>query len=152
MHKENEFDVEIELIGEKIIFLSFVKNGRNYFRDFLENLDENGRKKIVPRISKIANDYGLNLRNQEILKWITKKKIKFGYIKTKNPSLRVSIWRYDFIKTFAIIILGFSKKSEKADKKTSQFYDKTINEIKFILENEDEFKKKLGRILKRIQK
>ena len=75
----------------------------------------------------------------------------FGKIKTRKPSHRILITDYRFHEHFFLILLiGFPKKTEKADKKAREEYNKADRLRKLIFEDKNELHQKLDRILKRI--
>ncbi len=113
-------------------------NHRNTFQDFLTQLDEKAKKRILVRIVRIADNYGFETTNRELLKYLA----SYGVweIKLHNPGCRILCCPYE---DCLILLNGFEKRSDKARKQTRAAYQKGSDFVKMLLENEDVTKEKL---------
>jgi len=142
-----EFDFEYEGYGKKITFVSIVKNKRNNFRNYFNNLDTRQNKRFAARLLKIANDYGLEIQNKQIFDQLTGYNDLYEF-KINSPAHRIlsTIYNVDDIPVI-ILILGFPKGSEKAKTRHRKFYDKASQIIQILQRDKNDTEKNLRRLL-----
>lgn len=143
-----QYSFEYEGYGKKIIVVSLLIDGKNEFRDYLESLNENTKTRLLARISKIANDYGFEIRNSQLFEKLTNYNNVFE-IKLYSPaSHRILCSRWEIEREGILcLLLGFPKKSEKSTRVHRQFYKKAETIIQEITKEKSKTDEKLRNIL-----
>lgn len=145
----SDIEFRYERAGEKVTIYSIEIKGENFFRDLLYESDPEMQAKIDWKTNTVA-EKGIHVSNSHFSKVKGKQHRNNYYLKILNPlSIRISSTLFHCDGTTVILLFGWEKKSNEADKKTQRFYKRAQTIIDKIHGDPDGTKKKLRAAFKR---